>query len=78
MTEPAVIAGLSLAGALLLGVPLRLFGWRAVWGGFRAFLGFLRRYRWRVLLILIIGAIAGLWTFEDARQLVFGLFFRLM
>lgn len=76
MNELGVIAGLSLLGALALGVPLRLFGWRAVWGGFRAFLGFLRRHRWRALLILLIGAIAGLWSFDSARELLFGLFFR--
>jgi len=76
MTEPAVIAGLSLLGALALGVPLRLFGWRAVWEGFRATLRFLRRHRWRALLILLVGAIAGLWTFDAVRQLLFGLFFR--
>ena len=76
MPELAVIAGLSIAGALALGVPLRLFGWRATWNGVRAGLGWVRRHRWWALLILIVGAVAGLWTFDDARALVFGLIFR--
>jgi hypothetical protein len=76
VTELAIIAGLSIAGALALGVPLRVFGWRATWNGFRAGLRWIRRHRWWALLTLIVGAIAGLWTFDDARNLLFGVFFR--
>lgn len=71
MEDVAWIAGLSLVAALGLGVPLRLFGWRGVWNGALAGLAFLRRYRWRLLSLLVAGAIAGLWTFEDVRSLVF-------
>lgn len=77
MTELAIIAGLALVGALALGVPLRLFGWRATWNGFRAGLRWMRRHRWTAFWILLIGAIAGLWTFDDARRAIFNLFFGL-
>ena len=76
MTELAIIAGLSIVGAMALGIPLRVFGWRATWNGFRAVLRWIRRHRWWALLTLIVGAVAGLWTFEDARAVLFGLFFR--
>ncbi|OAB60455.1 hypothetical protein AY599_28720 [Leptolyngbya valderiana BDU 20041] len=76
MAELAIIAGVSTAGALALGVPLRVFGWRATWTGVRAGLGWIRRHRWWALLTLLAGAVAGLWTFDDARALLFGVFFR--
>ncbi|XBQ17607.1 MAG: hypothetical protein ABL308_06920 [Oceanicaulis sp.] len=72
----AILAGLAAAGSLALGVPLRLFGWRVVWGSVRAALGWIRRHRLLALLVLVVGAIAGLWTFESIRELAFGLFFR--
>ncbi|MFW5661702.1 MAG: hypothetical protein ACOC05_09995 [Oceanicaulis sp.] len=76
MAELAIIAGLSLAGAIALGLPIRLFGWRPVWDAFRAVLRFARRHRWTALLILLVGAIAGLWTFDSVRSLLFGVVFR--
>ena len=77
MTELAVIAGLSMIAALALGIPLRVFGWRATWDGFRAGLRWMRRHRWTAFWLLLIGALAGLWTFEDARRAIFNLFFGL-
>ncbi|MCR9129131.1 MAG: hypothetical protein NXI12_06390 [Alphaproteobacteria bacterium] len=72
--EFAYSAGLSAAGALALGVPLRLFGWRATWGAVLLVWRTLRGYRWWILLILLAGAAFGLWRLEDVRELIFGLF----
>jgi len=72
--EIAYSAGLSAAGALVLGLPLRLYGWRATWGAVRLAWRTVRGYRWWILLILLAGAVLGLWRFEDVRELVFGLF----
>lgn len=67
-------SGLSAAGALGLGLPLRLYGWRATWGAVRLIWRTLRGYRWWILLILVAGALFGLWRFEDVREVLFGLF----
>lgn len=76
MSDLAILAGLSAAGSLALGVPLRLFGWRAVLAGVRTGLAFIRSHRWKLLLILLIGAAAGLWNFDTVRELAFGFFVR--
>ena len=68
------LAGFSALGALALGLPLRLYGWRATWGAVMVVWRTLRGYRWWILLILLIGALFGLWRFEDVRALIFGLF----
>ncbi|MFW5661578.1 MAG: hypothetical protein ACOC05_09345 [Oceanicaulis sp.] len=75
-TDLAILAGLAFAGSLALGVPLRLFGWKVVWGSGRNALGWIRRHRFLALLVLVIGALAGLWTFDSIRDLVFGLILR--
>ena len=67
-------AGLSLGGALALGIPIRLFGWRVVWTSVRTAWRTLRGYRWWILLALLAGAALGLWRFEHVRDLFFGLF----
>lgn len=72
----AWIAGLSAAAALGLGIPLRLFGWRVVWGSVVLAWQTVRRYRWWLLLLLLLGTAFGLWRFEDIRELLFGLFWR--
>ena len=68
------LAGISALSALALGLPLRLYGWRATWGAVMVVWRTLRGYRWWILLILLIGALFGLWRFEDVRALIFGLF----
>lgn len=73
MSDLAILAGLSAVGSLALGVPLRLFGWRAVLTGVRTGLTVIRGHRWKFLLVLLIGAAAGLWSFDTVRELVFGL-----
>ena len=72
--EIAYSAGLSALGALALGLPLRVYGWKATWGAVVLIWRTLRGYRWWILLILLAGAVFGLWRFEDVRALVFGLF----
>lgn len=70
------IVGFSIIGALALGLPLRLFGWRVVWASFLAALRFARGHRWKILLVLLIGAAFGLWSFETVREMIFGLWTR--
>ena len=72
--EIACSAGLSAAGALALGLPLRLYGWKATWGPIGLVWRTLRGYRVWILLILLAGAAFGLWRFDDERALSFGLF----
>ena len=69
----AWLAGLSMLGAFALGMPLRLFGWRATWGGVMTAWRFTRGHRWKILLALLIGAALGLWSLETVRELFFGL-----
>ncbi len=68
------IAALSGGGALALGLPLRFYGWRTTWNAVRLAWRTLRGYRWWILLILLAGAVFGLWRFDDVRDLIFGLF----
>ena len=70
------IAGLSLVSAIALGLPLRLFGWKVVWGAVITAWRFTRGHRWKILLVLLIGAAFGLWSFETVRNLFFGLWAR--
>ena len=69
----AWIAGFSLLGAVALGLPLRLFGWKATWGAVMAAWRVTRGHRWKMLLVLLIGAALGLWSLETVRDVVFGL-----
>lgn len=74
--ELAWIGGLSLLGAVALGAPLRLFGWKVVWGSVVAAWRFTRGHRWKILIILLIGAAFGLWSLETLRDLFLGLWVR--
>ncbi len=74
--ELAWIGGLSLLGAVALGVPLRLFGWKVVWGSVVAAWRFTRGHRLKILIILLIGAAFGLWSLETLRDLFLGLWVR--
>jgi hypothetical protein len=74
MAEDLVwVGGFSLLGAVALGLPLRLFGWKVVWGSVVAAWRFTRGHRLKILVILLIGAALGLWSFEAVRELIFGL-----
>ena len=70
------IAGFSLLGAVALGLPLRLFGWKATWSAVMAAWRVTRGHRWKILLVLLIGAALGLWSLETVRDVVFGLWVR--
>lgn len=72
----AWIAGFSMLGAVALGLPLRLFGWKATWAGVMTAWRFTRGHRWKILLVLLIGAALGLWSLETVRDLFFGLWVR--
>ncbi len=72
----AWIAGFSLLGAVALGLPLRLFGWKATWGAVMTAWRFTRGHRWKILLVLLIGAAFGLWSLETVRDLFFGFWVR--
>ena len=67
------IVAVALAASLVVGVPVRLFGLSATIGGLRLAFGFARRHRFTVLVIALIGAGAGLWTFESIREVIGGL-----
>lgn len=75
-TLPAGVlaAAIALAASLALGIPVRLVGLRATLRGIGHGLGYARRHKFMILLLAVIGAAAGLWTFENARQLAFGWF----
>ena len=74
--ELAWIGVLSLLGAVALGLPLRLFGWKVVWGSAVTAWRFTRGHRWKILIILLIGAAFGLWSLETVRDLFLGLWVR--
>lgn len=67
------IAAIALAASLALGLPVRIVGWRATLAGIRIGLGWANRHRFTVLILALIGAMAGLWSFEQVRDLVFSL-----
>ncbi len=69
----AWLAGASLLAAAALGVPIRLFGWEVVWGGVVRIWRFTRGHRWKILLILLVGAAFGLWGLETVQEIFFGL-----
>lgn len=73
MDELAWPAGLSLVGAIALGLPLRLLGWRATWAAVVAGWRFLRSHRWKILLVFLVGAALGLWSLGLVQEIAFGL-----
>jgi hypothetical protein len=69
-----VMVALALTASLAIGVPVRIVGWRATLAGFNLMRRGVRAHRWKILLVLILGAMAGLWSFESIRDLAFSLF----
>lgn len=70
-----LVVAVALAASLALGVPVRLVGLRATLRGIGYGLGYARRHKFALLLLAVIGAGAGLWTFDNVRELVFGWIF---
>lgn len=66
------IFAVALVASLVIGLPVRIAGWRASVIAVRGFWRLTRRYRIWILLIALAGMIAGLWSFESIRGLVFG------
>ncbi|TGY88966.1 hypothetical protein E5163_07475 [Marinicauda algicola] len=73
LPESAQIVILALAASLALGLPVRLVGLTATFRGIGIALGWARRRKFTVLAIGLAGAAAGLWSFEEVRDLVFSL-----
>jgi len=69
-----VMVALALTASLVIGVPVRIAGWRATLAGFTLLRRGVRAHRWKILLVLILGAMAGLWRFDSIRDLAFSLF----
>lgn len=66
------VFAVALVASLVIGLPVRIAGWRASVIAVRGFWRLTRRYRIWILLIALAGMIAGLWSFESIRGLVFG------
>lgn len=66
------VFAVALVASLVIGLPVRIAGWRASVMAVRGFWRLTRRYRIWILLIALAGMIAGLWSFESIRGLVFG------
>lgn len=69
-----VMVALALTASLAIGVPVRIAGWRATLAGFNLMRRGVRAHRWKILLVLVLGAMAGLWSFDSIRDLAFSLF----
>ncbi len=69
-----VMVALALTASLAIGVPVRIVGWRATLAGFTLMRRGIRAHRWKILLVLLLGAMAGLWSFDSIRDLAFSLF----
>ncbi|WBQ12215.1 hypothetical protein L2D00_10210 [Hyphomonadaceae bacterium BL14] len=69
-----VMVALALTASLAIGVPVRIVGWRATLAGFNLMRRGIRAHRWKILLVLVLGAMAGLWSFDTIRDLAFSLF----
>ncbi|MGP1275765.1 MAG: hypothetical protein ACQRW7_10130 [Caulobacterales bacterium] len=63
---------ITLVASLVIGLPVRIAGWRASVLAVQTVWRLTRRYRFWIFLIAIIGMLAGLWTFDSIRGLVFG------
>lgn len=73
LPEEIQIAAIALAASLAIGLPVRIVGWRATLAALRIGLGWANRHRFTVLVVALLGALAGLWSFEQVRDLVFSL-----
>lgn len=69
-----VMVALALTASLVIGVPVRIVGWRATLAGINLMWRGVRAHRWKILLVLILGAMAGLWSFETIRDIAFSMF----
>lgn len=80
MGEPALATRLTalvlvtVMISLAIGVPVRVVGWRATLSGVQAGWRAIRRRRFLILFILLIGALAGAWSFQSVRELLGALF----
>ena len=68
------LLAITLAASLLIGLPVRVFGASATLHAVSLGFQMIRRRKFMILLIALVGALAGLWSFESVRELVFGLF----
>ncbi len=68
------VFAIALAASLIIGLPVRIVGWRASVIAVRGTWRLSRRYRFWIILIALIGVLAGAWSFESIRGLVFGWF----
>lgn len=66
------IFAVALVASLVIGLPVRIAGWRASVLAVRGVWRLTRRYRMWIFLIAIIGMLAGAWSFESVRGIVFG------
>ena len=66
------IFAVALLTSLVIGLPVRIAGWRASVIAVRGVWRLTRRYRIWIFLIALAGMLAGLWSFESIRGLVFG------
>jgi hypothetical protein len=66
------VFAIALVTSLVIGLPVRIAGWRASVIAVRGFWRLTRRYRIWIFLIALVGMLAGLWSFESIRGLVFG------
>lgn len=73
-TRLSALVLLTLMVSLAIGVPVRVVGWRVTLAGAQAGWRAIRRRRFLILLILLIGALAGAWSFESVRELLGALF----
>ncbi|MCH8520993.1 hypothetical protein [Glycocaulis sp.] len=68
------VFAIALAASLIIGLPVRIVGWRASVIAARGVWRLTRRYRIWIMLIALIGVLAGAWSFDSVRSLVFGWF----
>lgn len=73
LPEEVQIAAIALAASLAIGLPVRIAGWRAALAGLRIGFGWARRHKVMLFLAGSLGAIAGLWSFEQVRSVIFSL-----
>lgn len=74
MIPMAQLLAITLAASLLIGLPVRVFGASATLQGISLGFRFIRRRRLMILFVGLIGALAGLWSFESIREIIFGVF----
>ena len=73
--DEILVAAIALVASLSLGIPVRLVGLRETFSALGAMLAALNRRKFTLLLLGLIGALAGLWRFDQVRAIFFGWFF---